>query len=102
MSDINQASAEAVEAARQGDRYAELLTAIHAAQIVQQLQQPAPPPVVQQPASSSAVKWVAVAVGGSVFCIAFAFAAMALAIAALSVAMVALVSYGIYRDIRRR
>lgn len=102
MTELSKASQDAVDAARQGEQFAMMLAAVQAAQIVQQLQQPAPVPAVQPPASSGAGKWVAVAVGGSVFMVAFAFAAVALALAALSVALVALVVYGIHRDIRKR
>ncbi|MEW2523158.1 hypothetical protein [Actinacidiphila alni] len=100
MSDISKASAEAVEAARQGEQFALILAAVQAAQSVQ-AQQPVPPPapvVVQQ--SGTAGKWMAIAVGGSMLMITVAFAAVALAIAAAAIALVALVVYGIYRDIR--
>jgi hypothetical protein len=103
MTDITKATAEAVEAARQGEQFAVILAAIQAAQIIQ-AQQPAPPPppVVVQPASAGAAgKWLAIAVSGSMLMVTVAFAAVALAIAAACTALVALVVYGIYRDIRR-
>lgn len=105
LTNIGKASAEAVEAAKQGEQFAMILTAIQTAQLIQaQQQQIAPPaPVVVQPSSTeTAGKWLAIGVGGSMLMITVAFAAVALAIAAASVALVALVVYGIYRDIRKR
>ncbi len=104
MPDISKASAEAVEAARQGEQFAVMLAAIQAAQIVQAQQQPPPAPVVlpQQSGTGTAGKWLAIGVGGSMLMITVSFAAVALAIAAACTALVALVVYGIYRDIRKR
>jgi hypothetical protein len=102
MTDITKASADAVEAARQGEQFAVILAAIQAAQLIQ-AQQPAPPPaVVQQSSTGAAGKWLAIAIGGSMLMVTVAFAAVALAIAAACIALVALVVYGIYRDIRKR
>jgi hypothetical protein len=97
---LSKASADAVEAARQGEQFAVILTAVQAAQIVQAQQPTPPPPVVQQSHAGTAGKWLAVGVGGSMLMVTVAFAAVALAIASASVALVALVVYGIYRDIR--
>ncbi|WP_327290116.1 hypothetical protein [Streptomyces sp. NBC_01198] len=106
MSDISKASADAVEAARQGEQFAVILAAIQAAQIfqVQQSTTPAPPPVVvqQQSGAGTAGKWLAIGIGGSMLMVTVAFAAVALAIASACVALVVLVVYGIYRDIRKR
>jgi hypothetical protein len=106
MTDLSKASAEAVEAARQGEQFAVILAAIQAAQIIQAQQSsaPAPPPVVvpQQSGSGTAGKWLAIGVGGSMLMATVAFAAVALAIASACVALVALVVYGIYRDVRKR
>lgn len=99
MTDINKASQEAVDAAKQGEQFAVMLAAIQAAQLAQQ-QQP-PPVVIQQSAAGTAAKWLAIGVGGSMLMVTVAFAAVALAIAAACTALVALVVYGIYRDIRR-
>jgi hypothetical protein len=101
MSDISKASADAVEAAKQGEQFAAVLAALQTAAIVQQLQQPAPQPVVQQH-PGSAGKWLAIGVGGSVLLLTVAVAAVAVAVAAVAVALVAVVVYGIYRDIRKR
>ncbi|MFI1091937.1 hypothetical protein [Streptomyces sp. NPDC020917] len=99
MSEISKASADAVEAARQGEQFAMVLAAIQAAQAAQQPAAP-PPVVVQQSGAGQAGKWLAIAVGGSMLMVTVAFAAVALAIAAACTALVALVVYGIYRDIR--
>ena len=104
MTDLSKASAEAVEAARQGEQFALILAAIQAAQTIQ-AQQPAPPPVAVQQSNTgadAAGKWLAIAIGGSMLMVTVAFAAVALAIAAACIALVALVVYGIYRDIRSR
>jgi VIT1/CCC1 family predicted Fe2+/Mn2+ transporter len=102
MTDIRKASQEAVEAAQQSEQYTAIVAALQAAEIVKQLQAPpAPAPVVVQQ-QSSAGKWLAIAVGGSMLMVTVAFAAVALAIASLCIALVALIVYGIYRDIRKR
>lgn len=102
MPDITKANAEAVQAARQSEQFAVILAAIQAQQIIQAQQQPVPPPpvVVRQSAAGTAGKWLAVAVSGSMLMVTVAMAAVALAIAAACTALVALVVYGIYRDIR--
>jgi hypothetical protein len=102
MPDITKAAAEAVEAARQGEQFAVILAALQAQQIIQAQQPPVPPPpvVVQQSSAGTAGKWLAIAVSGSMLMVTVAFAAVALAIAAACIALVALVVYGIYRDIR--
>jgi hypothetical protein len=103
MTDITKANAEAVQAARQSEQFAVILAAIQTAQIIQAQQQVVPPPpvVVQQSSAGTAGKWMAIAVGGSMLMVTVAFAAVALALAAACTALVALVVYGIYRDIRR-
>jgi hypothetical protein len=103
MPDITKANAEAVQAARQSEQFAVILAAIQAQQIIQAQQQPVVPPppvVVRQSAAGTAGKWLAVAVSGSMLMITVAMAAVALAITAACTALVALVVYGIYRDIR--
>lgn len=102
MPDITKANAEAVQAARQSEQFAVILAAIQAQQTIQAQQQPVPPPpvVVRQSAAGTAGKWLAVAVSGSMLMVTVAMAAVALAIAAACTALVALVVYGIYRDIR--
>lgn len=103
MTDITKATAEAVESARQSEQFAVILAAIQTAQIIQAQQTPVvpPPPVVVQPSGAGAAgKWLAIGVGGSMLMVTVAFAAVALAIAAACTALVALVVYGIYRDIR--
>lgn len=103
MTDLNKASQDAIDAAKQGETFAAVLAALQTAAIVQRLQQPVPPPApAQQQRAGEAGKWLAIGVGGSMLMITVAFAAVALAIAAVSVALVALVIYGIYKDVRRR
>jgi len=98
MSDIEKASREAVEAARQSEQFHLIVAAMQAAQIAQ-AQQPAPQPIVIRE-SGQAGKWLAIGIGGSMLMVTVAFAAVALAIAAACTALVALVVYGIWRDIR--
>lgn len=103
MSEIEKASREAVEAAKQGEQFAVILAAVQAAQLVQAQQQPAQQPVIiRESAAGQAAKWLAIGVGGSMLMVTVAFAAVALAIAAACTALVALVVYGIWRDIRGR
>ncbi|WP_405583838.1 hypothetical protein [Streptomyces sp. NBC_01190] len=105
MTDISKASAEAVEAAKQGEQFAVFLAAIQAAQIIQAQQHTAPAALVvvpQQSGAGTAGKWLAIGAGGSMLMVTVAFAAVALAIASACIALVALVVYGIYRDIRKR
>ncbi|MBY8876804.1 hypothetical protein [Actinacidiphila acidipaludis] len=104
VSEIGKASAEAVEAARQGDQFAVIVAALQAQHIINAQQAPAPPApiVIQKSGAGQAGKWLAIAVGGSMLMVTVAFAAVALAIAAACIALVALVVYGIYRDIRGR
>jgi Na+/proline symporter len=97
VSDIRKASQDAIDAAKQGEQFAMMLAAIQAAQAAQP---PAPAPVVQQK-SGEAAKWLAIGVSGSMLMVTVAFAAVALAIASACIALVALVVYGIYRDIRK-
>lgn len=106
MTDISKASAEAVDAAKQGEQFAMILAAIQTAHLIQ-AQQPtttaAPPAVVPQNSNAGAAgKWIAIGIGGSMLMVTVAFAAVALAIASACIALVALVVYGIYRDIRKR
>jgi hypothetical protein len=102
MTDISKASADAIEAAKQGDQYAAILAALQTAALVQQLQQPPPAPApVPQPAGGAG-KWIGLGVGGSIFLMTLAVCAVAVAVAAVAVALVGIVVYGIYRDIRKR
>lgn len=99
MTDIQKASRDAVEAARQGEQFALMLAAITAAQQVQPVQQPAPLPAPQQP--SQAGKWIGIGVGGSVLLLTVAISAVAVAVAAVSITICSLVLYRIYLDMFR-
>lgn len=96
MNDLQKATSEAVEAARQGEQYALILAAIQAAQAAAPVQQPVPLPAPRQP--SQAGKWIAAGVGGSVLLLTVAISAVAVAVAAVSVAICSLVVWRIYRD----
>ncbi|MGY5069375.1 hypothetical protein [Streptomyces griseus] len=98
MSDIERASQEAVEAARQSEQFALILAAVTAAQ---QAQQPpaAPAPVVQ--ASGGAAKWIGIGMGGSVFLVAFALSAVAVAISAVALTVCVLVLRSVWQDVQR-
>lgn len=96
MTDLQKASRDAVEAARQGEQFAMILAAITAAQQVQPVQQPAPLPVPQQ--SSQAAKWLAIGVGGSALLLTVAISAVAVAIASVSIAISSLILWRIYKD----
>ena len=101
MSDLNKASAEAVEAAKQGEQFALILAAITAAQVAQPQQQAPQPVIVQQPAGGTR-KWIGIGVGGSIFLMTLAVCAVAVAVAAAAVALVAVVVWAIWRDVRKR
>ena len=102
MTDLSKASAEAVDAARQGETYAAVLAALQTAALVQRLQQPAAPPAPVQQRAGEAGKWIGIGIGGSVFLMTLAVCAVAVAVAAVAVALVAVVVWGIARDIRKR
>jgi hypothetical protein len=99
MTDIRKASREAVEAARQSERYSEILAVVAAVQAAQvaQARQPVPLPAPRQP--SQAGKWLAAGVGGSVLLLTVAVSAVAVAVAAVSVALCSLVLYRIYQSV---
>jgi hypothetical protein len=102
LTHLSKASADAVQAAQQGEQFALILATLKAQQIIHAQQQPTPPPpvTVQPSTAGTAGKWLAICAGGSMLMITVAFAAVALAIASACIALVALVVYGIYRDIR--
>lgn len=96
--ELSKASQEAIDAARQGERYAEILAVVAAVQAVQQ--QPAPPaPVVRT--SGGAAKWIGIGVGGSVFLLTVAVSAMAVAISAVALTICVLILRSVWRDIRK-
>jgi hypothetical protein len=99
---LAKASADAVQAARESEQFHMILAVLQAQEMMRAQQQtPAPPPVVvQQSTAGTAGKWLAIGISGSMLMITVAFAAVALAVAAAAVALVAVVVYGIYRDIR--
>jgi hypothetical protein len=101
MTDIRKASAEAVEAAQQSDQFALILAALQAQQLVQQQAVRPPTPIVRESSAAVAGKWLAIGVGGSMLMVTVAFAAVALAIAAACTALVTVVVWAIWRDVRR-
>ncbi|MDX3235671.1 hypothetical protein [Actinacidiphila glaucinigra] len=101
MSDLSKASQDAVDAARQGERYAEILAVIAAVQATQQQvachhQAPAP----RQ--SGQAAKWVGIGVGASIFLLAVALSAVAVAISAVALTICVLVLRGIWQDVQKK
>jgi len=98
MSDLNKASAEAVQAAQQSEQYALLLAALQAAQ-QQPCQHQAPAPVQQQ--SGQAAKWIGIGVGGSVFLLSVAVSAVAVAVSAVALTVCLLVLRSVWQDIQR-
>ncbi|MGW0632434.1 hypothetical protein [Streptomyces sp. NPDC002758] len=101
--DLERASREAIDAARNSDQLQLILAVLQAQQITQAMQQPTcqhhQAPAPQQ--SANVGKWLAIAAGGSLFLLAFAVSMVAFAIGAVSVAVVALVLRGIWADIQR-
>ncbi|MDJ0345964.1 hypothetical protein QMK19_30525 [Streptomyces sp. H10-C2] len=98
MTDINKASEEAVNAARQAEQFALMLAAIQAAQAVQQ--QPVPPPEPVQQSSGGAAKWIGIGVGGSVFLLTVAISAVAVAISAVALTACLIVLRSMWREYR--
>ncbi|MCG3041143.1 hypothetical protein L7D48_11325 [Streptomyces sp. S1A] len=97
--EIEKAAADAVQAAQQSEQYALLLAAVQAAQARQQAPcQHAHP--VPAPRPSSAGKWVAAGVGGSVFLLAVAVSAVAVAVSAVALTVCLLVLRSVWQDIR--
>ena len=100
MSDLNKASSEAVEAARQGEQYAAVLAAIHTAQQQSQqsmaCSQPTAPAV-----SGSAGKWIGIGVGGAFLAVALAVSMVAFAIGASAAAVCLLVLRSVWADVRK-
>lgn len=100
MSAIEKASAEASEAARQGETYAVVLAALQAAQHQ-------PPACTHQhapaPAASGGggVKWLAVGMGGSALLLSVAVSAVAVAISAVAVTVCLLVLRSLLRDMSK-
>lgn len=100
MSDLQKASQDAVDAARQGDTYAVVLAALHAQQQAQQpaCQHQAPPPV--QP-SGSAGKWIGIGIGGSFLAVSLAVSAVAFAIGAVALTVCVVVLRSVWTDYQK-
>lgn len=96
--DLERATRDAVEAARQGEQFAVMLAAIQAAQV----QQPCQHHPVPAPRPSNTGKWVAAGVGGSVLLMTVAVSAVAFAISAVSLTVCLLVLRSVWQDMRRK
>ncbi|MGW6456667.1 hypothetical protein ACWF94_12215 [Streptomyces sp. NPDC055078] len=101
--EIEKAAREAVEAARNSEQLA-LIAAVLQAQQLTQTQRPSEhasgrPEAVAT--SGSALKWLAIGAGGSVFMVAFALSAVAVAIAAVALTICVLVLRGMWVDARK-
>ncbi|CAL9478470.1 hypothetical protein SUDANB106_03010 [Streptomyces sp. enrichment culture] len=96
--EIEKAAADAVQAAQQSEQYALLLAAVQAAQAQHQPCQHQHP--VPAPRPSSAGKWVAAGVGGSVFLLAVAVSAVAVAVSAVALTVCLLVLRSVWQEIR--
>lgn len=98
MSDFEMAKRDAADAAANSDQLAQIVALLQAQQLIQ-AQPPAAPPAVRPP--GSAVKWIGVGVGGSVFLLAFALSAVALAISAVALTVCVLVLRSVWQDVRK-
>lgn len=103
MADIEKASRDAVDAADQAGRYEEILAVVAA---VQQQGQQAPACQHQQaPAPAkpggSAVRWLAIGMGGSALLLSVAVSAVAVAISAVALTICLLVLRSIWTDMRK-
>ncbi|MFJ4987913.1 hypothetical protein ACIP9H_29430 [Streptomyces sp. NPDC088732] len=101
MSDLSKASQDAVDAARQGERYAEILAVVAAVQAGQQQVACHHPAPAGRQSSGQAAKWIGIGVGGSVFLLAVAISAVAVAISAVALTVCLLVLRGIWNDVRK-
>ncbi|CAL9403602.1 hypothetical protein SUDANB106_01519 [Streptomyces sp. enrichment culture] len=97
--EIEKAAADAVQAAQQSEQYALLLAAVQTAQ-AQQRPVCQHPHLAPAPRPSSAGKWVAAGVGGSVFLLAVAVSAVAVAVSAVALTVCLLVLRSVWQDIR--
>ncbi|MCT2589493.1 hypothetical protein LHJ74_06055 [Streptomyces sp. N2-109] len=105
MSNIEKASRDAVEAARQGEQFAVVLAAVQAAQQAQsapcqhhQATQPASAPAVS---GSAAGKWLAIGIGGSFLALALAISFIAVAIGAIALTVCVVILRSIWTDFRK-
>ncbi|MFE9391208.1 hypothetical protein [Streptomyces sp. NPDC006784] len=98
MSDIEKASAEAVEAARQSDQLALMLAAVQAAKE----SQPAPCQHQQVQQQGAAGKWVAIGIGGSFLAVALAVSMVAFAIGAVALTVCVVVLRSVWSDFTSR
>ncbi|MGW8379211.1 hypothetical protein [Streptomyces sp. ODS28] len=97
MSEIERASREAVDAARQGDQFALVLAAIQAAQQPQTAPPRQPPPAPR----GAAGKWVALGVAGTFLAMALAVSMVAFAIGAVSLTVCLLVLRSVFTQISK-
>ncbi|MEV1087997.1 hypothetical protein [Streptomyces microflavus] len=98
MSDFEKAKRDAADAAANSDQLAEIVALLKAQQVVQQ-QPPATAPATPQ-STGGAAKWIGIGVGGSIFLVAFALAAVATAITAVGLTICVLVLRGMWQDIK--
>jgi hypothetical protein len=97
-SEIQQAAAEVVEAARQSEQYALVLAAVQAVQEAQPQQ-----PTCQHTAPAPQVgKWLALGAGGAVLGIAVALSAMAVAASAVALTVCLLILRAMWTDTQRK
>ncbi|MGH3309740.1 MAG: hypothetical protein ACRDP3_04005 [Streptomyces sp.] len=99
MKEIEKASRDAVEAARQGDQFSLMLAAIQAAQ-----QQPvrtvqAPAPVVKS--SGGAAKWAGIGVAATFLSVAIAVSLVSAAIATVCLTVCVLILRDVWNSIRK-
>ncbi|MGP3977235.1 hypothetical protein ACTWQF_25130 [Streptomyces sp. 8N114] len=95
MSDIEKASQDAVEAARQGEQFAVVLAAIQAAQQAT----PAPCQHHQAPAPQGAAgKWVAIVTAGAFLAVSLAVSMVAFAIGAVALTVCVVVLRSVFSD----
>ncbi|MFB7219361.1 hypothetical protein [Streptomyces sp. NPDC056227] len=105
MSAVEKASREAVDAALQSERYAEILAVVAAVQATQQLAQqqpPAPPAPVVRSSGGGAMKWLAIGMGGSALLLAVAVSAIAVAISAVALTICILILRSVWTDLKGR
>ncbi|MDJ1138542.1 hypothetical protein [Streptomyces iconiensis] len=97
MSDIEKASKDAVEAARQGEQFAMLLAAVQAAQQTQPAPCQHPPP----PQQGAVGKWVAIGIAGTFLAVGLAVSMVAFAVGAVALTTCVVVLRTVFTDFTR-
>lgn len=101
MSELEKAAREAVEAQVNSEHLTLIAAVLQAQQLMQQVQPQTCQHGPVQRSSGSAMKWVGIGVGGSVFLLTVAVSAVAVAISAVALTICVLVLRVMWADMRK-